>query len=131
MSSVPQGAELRLSVVANADLSGKQFHFVKWDSDGLILCAAATDDPAGVLQEDDVVSGRMAEIVAFGPTYIVADAAIVAGALIGTSADGQADTKIPGTDVTEFVAGKAWEAAAGAGNIIVAVVNCISPARAL
>ena len=131
MSSVPQGAEIRLSVVANADLSGKQFHFVKWDSGGLILIAAATDDPAGVLQEDDVVSGRMAEIVVFGPTYVVADAAIVAGASIGPSADGQADTKIPGTDVTEFVTGKAWEAAAGAGNIIVAVVNRISPARAL
>lgn len=128
--SVPQGAEIRISVEAGADLSGKQFHFVKWDSGKVILCAAATDEPAGVLQEDDVVAGRMAELVVLGPTRVVADAAIVAGALIGTSADGQADTKVPGTDVTEYIAGRAWEAAAAAGNIITALVNCVSPARA-
>lgn len=127
--SVAQGAELRISVEAGADLTGKQYHFLKWDSGKVIICAAATDDPAGVLQEA-VVAGRMAEMVVIGPTLVSADAAIVAGALIGTSADGQADTKVPGTDITEYVAGRAFEAAAAAGNLIHAVVNCVSPHRA-
>lgn len=128
--SVPNVSEIRLSIEAGEDLTGKQYHFVKWDSGTVIVCTAATDEPFGVLQEDDVVAGRMAELVVLGPTYLVADDAIVAGALIGTSADGQADTKVPGTDTTEYIAGRALEAAAAAGNIIPGLVNCVSPARA-
>lgn len=130
MTSVAQGAELRISVEAGADLTGLQGYFLKWSGSTVIACAAVTDDPAGVLQDDDVVSGRMAEMVIIGPTLVSADAVIAAGALIGPSADGQAETKVPGTDVTEYVAGRAFEAAAAAGNLIHAVINCATPFRA-
>jgi len=130
MTSVAQGAELRISVEAGADLTGLQGYFLQWSGSTVVVCSAVTDEPAGVLQDDDVVAGRMAEMVVLGPTLVSADAAIVAGAFIGPSADGQAETKVPGTDVTEYVAGRAFEAAAAAGNLIHAVVNCVTPHRA-
>jgi hypothetical protein len=88
-----------------------------------------TDLPAGVLQNKPA-NGIPAEVVVIGPTKVAADGAITAGALIGTSADGQADPKVPGTDTNDYVAGKALEAASNAGEIIEAVVNCATPHRA-
>jgi hypothetical protein len=129
MTSVAQGAEIRVSVEAGEDLSGKQYYFVTWSGSTVVCCTAATDVPAGVLQEE-VVEGRMAEIVVLGPTKLVADGTIAAGDLIGTSADGQADPKVPGTDTTEYVAGCAFEAATNAGDIFHAMVNCVTPFRA-
>ncbi|NIV35256.1 MAG: hypothetical protein GWN58_39115, partial [Anaerolineae bacterium] len=87
MTAVPQGAEIRVSVEAGSDLSGKQYYFVKIATGKLELCAAATDQPFGVLQDNDVVAGRMGECVVLGPSKVVADGAITQGNLIGTSAD--------------------------------------------
>jgi hypothetical protein len=130
MTAVPQGAEIRVSVEAGEDLTGKQFYFVEIDTGKLALCDAATDQPFGVLQDNDVVSGRMGECVVLGPSKVVADGAITKGNLIGTSADGQADVKVPGTDVTEYVAGIALEDATNAGEVLSALINCVSPFRA-
>lgn len=130
MSGVPQGPELRIGIEAGADLSGEQFQFVKVSGGKLAKVTGATDKPIGVLQENDVTSGRIGEVVVFGPTYVVAADVIAQDALIGTGADGRADTKIPGTDTTEYVCGRALEAAGAAGQQIQAVVNCITPHRA-
>jgi len=129
MTAVAQGAPTIVSLPAGEDLAAKQFYFVKQSGATFILPTGASDLPAGVLQNKPA-SGIPAEVVVIGPTKVVADDAIVAGVLIGTSADGQADTKIPGTDTSEYVAGKAMEAAAAAGDIIEAIVNCATPFRA-
>lgn len=114
---------------AGADLSAKQFRFVKKSSGTYVVCDGATDIPDGVLQNKPAL-GEPCEVVMFGPTKVNADAALTSGWLIGTSADGQADRKIPGTDTTEYVVGRVLEAAAAAGNIIAAFVDCITPHRA-
>ena len=116
--------------VTSADLSAKQYYFVKIASDGTVdVCSGATDKPYGVLQNKPG-SGQEAEIVIIGITKVSADAALTIGNLIGTSADGQADAKTPGTDTTEYVVGVVRVAAGAAGRLATAVVNCASPARA-
>lgn len=126
-----EGAQpLKTSAIAGADLSAKQYHFVKLSADNtVIVCAAATDLPCGVLQNTPV-SGDAAEVTVIGETKLSGDADLDAGQLIGTSADGQADRKIPGTDPTEYIAGQVKVGNTVAGGLITAFVNCASPARA-
>ena len=125
MTSVAQTRVV--SIEAGGDLSTLQFRFVKMSGAKLVAITSVTDIPFGVLQEG-VVSGRMAEVVIYGPTKLVADAASVAGVQIGPSADGQAETKIVGVDVTEYIAGMALGAASGVGMIFESFVNCVNPA---
>ncbi len=125
-----EGQQLNVSAIAGADLSARQYHFVKWSANGtVVLCAAATDIPAGVLQNAPV-SGDAANICVVGETKIVGDADLDAGQLIGTSGDGQADRKIPGTDTTEYIVGSVKHGNTAALGLITAVVNCASPSRA-
>lgn len=121
---------LKLSLAAGENLSGKQYFFVKLNASGeAVACAALTDRPVGVLQNKPI-AGQQAEITVIGVTKVSSDAAITAGAAIGTSADGQAVTKIIGTDVTHFVVGQML-ITTGAANVIgTAVVNCAAPTRA-
>lgn len=115
---------------AAADLSGKQFHFVKLSGAGQVTaCSAATDVPVGVLQNKPT-AGQAAEVVVVGVTKVSSDAALARGDLIGTSADGQADKKVPGTDTTEYVVGQVITASGAAGGLATALVNCASPHRA-
>jgi hypothetical protein len=117
--------------VAGADLSSSQYKFVKLDSNGkVVVCSGATDKPYGVLVNNPK-SGATASVVIVGVTKVQADAALATpGTLIGTSADGQADAKVPGTDTTEFVVGQTIGTAGAAGELVTVVVNCASPARA-
>lgn len=116
---------------AGADLSSSQYKFVKLNASGeVIACAAATDKPYGVLQNTPI-SGATADVLIVGITKVQADAALATpGTLIGTSADGQADAKTPGTDTTEYVVGQTIGTAGAAGELLTVVVNCASPARA-
>lgn len=114
---------------AAADLSGKQYYFVKISGAGQVnVCSAATDVPCGVLQNKPT-SGQPAEIVALGVTKVSSDAGLTAGNLIGTSGDGQADAKAV-TDTTEYVAGTVLKGTSNAGELATAMVNCINPTRA-
>lgn len=115
---------------AGADLSTHQYKFVKLSaSKTVILCAAATDVPIGVLQNKPT-SGREAAVCAIGVTKVSSDAALTAGTVIGTSADGQADAKVAGTDTTEYAVGVVVLASGAAGDLATAVINCASPGRA-
>jgi hypothetical protein len=120
----------KTTLEAAADLSAKQFHFVKLDSNGkAALCAAVTDIPCGVLQNKPT-AGQAATIVVMGETKISSDAALNEGDLIGTSADAQADAKVAGVDTTNYVVGQMKTATGGAGVIGTALVNCANPHRA-
>ena len=120
----------KISLEAAADLSAQQYKYVKVDAAGKAAAiAAATDLPIGVLQNKPL-AGAAAEIMVDGVTKLQADAALTPGALIGTSADGQADVKVLGTDITEHANGIVLEGAAAAGNYCTALVHCGVPNRA-
>lgn len=125
----PQPLKLT-GLTASADLSAKQYHFVKVSGVRTVtVCAAITDKPIGVLQNTPA-SGEAAEIVAVGVTKVSSDSAVTAGDLIGTSSDGQADTIAAGTDTTVYVAGQALDSTNAAGGLVTALINCAAPARA-
>jgi hypothetical protein len=117
-------------VCGATSLADRQFHFVKLDGSGaVVLCAAATDRPIGVLQNAPG-PGEEAQVLALGISKVVADAALSPGALIGTSADGQAAAKTPGTDTTHYVAGYVLRGTTAAGGLATAVIDCMAPHRA-
>ena len=123
-------AVVKITLVAGADLSDKQYYFVKINTSGqAVLCAAATDKPIGVLQNSPV-SGAEASITVVGGTKVVASASIDEGVLIGTASTGKADAKVPGTDTTEYVVGTVILASGADGEILTALVNCSAPHRA-
>lgn len=121
----------KITLEAGADLSSKQYYFVKIDSSTgkAVVCAAATDKPVGVLQNNPT-SGQAAEIVVMGLTKVSSDAGLTIGNLIGTSGDGQADAKTPGTDTTEYVVGTVITSTSNAAEIATVMVNCANPHRA-
>lgn len=122
---------LVLSLEAAADLSAAQYKFVKLDTAGkVVLCAAVTDKPIGVLLNKPNASGKTAEVGNIGVYPVDSDSALNEGDLIGTAADGQADAKVPGTDTTNFIVGHVLVASGAAGELAVAAINCASPARA-
>jgi len=102
------------NLTAGADLSSKQYHFVKLASATTVdVCAAITDVPIGILQNNPT-SGNTATICIFGISKVVADGTLAAGNVIGTSADGQADAITPGTDTTVYAMGQAITAGSAA-----------------
>lgn len=120
---------------AGADLTAAQFKFVKLDGTvgptgcpRVVVCAADTDLPAGVLQNDPKVVGEGADVMITGETKVQADAALATvGVLIGTSADGQADAKSAGT--ASYIVGYVSKTASGANVLASAIINCINPAK--
>jgi hypothetical protein len=124
------GYAVRITLPAGADLSTKQYFFVKVNTSGqAVLCAAATDRPIGVLQNTPE-SGEEASVLVVGGTKVVASASIDEGSLIGTASTGKADAKTPGTDTTEYAVGTVILAAGADNEILTAVINCAAPARA-
>src|SRR3954466_13157875 len=83
---------------AGADLSATsaQYKFVKLNSSGdVILCAATTDIPIGVLQNKPK-QNQAATVAIGGVTKCQAGATIAAAALVGTTAAGLAQTAATG-----------------------------------
>jgi hypothetical protein len=116
--------------VAGADLSSLQYYYVKLSTtDTVVVCAAATDVPIGILQNAPT-SGQEATIMVTGISKVNSNAALSIGDLIGTAGDGQADAKVPGTDTTEYVVGVVLEASGAAGELATATVNGLNPHRA-
>lgn len=119
----------KISLEAGADLSSAQYQIVKLSGSGVILTAAITDVPIGVLQNDPA-SGEVATVTVSGITKVVASDAISVGALIGTTDDGKAVDVVAGTDDTAYVIGQAVTAASADGDVITITLDCKSPARA-
>ena len=121
---------VKVTLVAAADLSALQYTFVKLNSSGqAVAAAAATDIPIGVLQNAPT-SGQEAEVLIVGGTKIVAGAAIGEGALVGTSSAGKAVALVAGTDTTKYVVGTLLTESGADGDIVTAVINCANPGRA-
>jgi hypothetical protein len=121
---------LKVTLIAGADLSTKQYFFVKMSADNTcVLCSVATDVPIGVLQNAPI-SGGEASVLVVGGTKVVAGASIAAGVKIGTASTGKADAKVAGSDTTEYTVGQVLLGAGADGEILTAVINCASPNRA-
>lgn len=125
-----EGPQIKLpGVTASADLSAKQFYFVKMSGVNTVtVCAATTDKPIGVLQNAPV-SGAEAEVCVIGVTKLSSDVALTAGNLLCTSSDGQGAIMTPGTDTTKYTVGTAITTTGAANELATAFVNCASPAR--
>lgn len=125
-----EGPQIKLTgVTASADLSAKQYYFVKMSGVNTVtVCAATTDKPIGVLQNAPV-SGAEAEVCVIGVTKVSSDVAITAGNSLCTSSDGQAAVMTQGTDTTKYVVGQAITTTGAAAGLATAVINCASPAR--
>ena len=109
-------------LTASTDLSSKQYHFVKLASATQVtVCAAITDKPIGVLQNNPE-SGGQAVVRCFGVSKVSADATLAAGDVIGTAADGQAQPISLGSETTVHVCGQAIEAGS-AGETLTAFIN--------
>lgn len=114
-----------ISYEAGADLTGKEGHFVKLNSSGnVVLAAAVTDRAIGVLRDGNPTGGTVGVYQGYGIVPVSADATgIAVGDLVGTSADGQAIKLVAGTDTTKYIHGVAQEASTAAGELIsVAIV---------
>jgi hypothetical protein len=99
------------TLTAAADLSSKQYHFVKLASATTVnVCSATTDRAIGILQNNPE-SGEQAVVQIFGISKVVADGTIAFNNVIGTSADSQADAIVPGTDTSVTTLGVAIQAA--------------------
>ena len=122
-------SQVVLSIEAGADLSSKQYTFVKLSGTTVISAAAATDLPIGVLVNDPA-SGETAAVVVSGVVKLKASAAITAGALVGTTSTGLGVALTAGTDTTKYILGRAVTAAGAANDIITVAVNCANIARA-
>lgn len=116
---------------ADADLSGKQFYFVKLTANvrEVGVCAAATDRPIGVLQNKPDAAGKDAEVMVIGRTKVSSDAALNEGDAIGPSADGQAVAKTltTGGDSTHYVGGVVVAASGAAAEMAEALIQCAVP----
>jgi hypothetical protein len=91
---------------ASADLSAKQFRFMKMSGDATVtVTAAITDKLMGVLQ-DTPTSGQPANVAAFGASKLLLGGTVVAGDLVGTDNAGKGVAIVAGTDTTQYVGGR-------------------------
>lgn len=120
---------LKITLAAAADISAKQFMFVKIDTAGKAAAITATTDvPIGVLQNKPTAAGQTAEIVVVGVTKIVAGGTVTPGTdLLGPDNAGKAVVRTV-TASTNWVAGRPLGGAAWASSDVQsAVVNCVFP----
>jgi len=112
-----------VTATAGADLSTHQYKFVKLSANKtVVLCAAATDIPFGILQNDPT-SGQAATVAVSGVSKVVFGASIAAGLFAGTSATGLLDAKTLAGAGTEFAVCQVFENGGGANAIGEVLLN--------
>ena len=120
----------QLSFEAGEDLSAKRFYFLKLHTDGtVLLCAADTDNPIGILQNTPNV-GEMATVMVDGVSKVVGGENLALGALVGTSSAGKALTYAHGTDTTKYIVGRVIVENSADGGVASIAFSCLALARA-
>jgi hypothetical protein len=115
---------VNISVVAGADLSAKQNTFVKVNSSGQAVSAAAGEAAIGVLSNKPA-SGQTASIQVFGVAKVLAGATIAAGARVAADADGKGVTATAGRTNTSD-AGASADALIGSNAMGIALTGGVS-----
>lgn len=120
-----------ISLEAAADLSTKQFYFVKLDTNGrAALCAAATDRPIGILQNKPSALGRMASVMVNGISKVIGGADLAKADQVGTDANGKAAAYVPGTDTTKYIVGQVLDDNSADGEVATIQFDCRNAGRA-
>lgn len=110
-------------LTASADLSAAQYKLVKMSGAKTVTtCAAVTDKPIGVLQNNPV-SGAAADVCLFGISKVVVGASVTAGDTVGADTSGRAVTYAEGTDTTKFRLGIVIEASGAANGLATILVS--------
>lgn len=110
-----QQATQLITLKANADLSTKQYYFVKMTAARTVDIASATTDVIiGILQNKPTAAGQEAVVAIGGTSKLVAGAAISAGAVVSTTAASKGQTAV----ATQTIAAVAIDAAAADLDII-------------
>jgi hypothetical protein len=121
--AVTRGTGEFVSYIAGADLSAKQYRFVKQGTDRneVVLATAATDKIIGVLQNDPVENegANVRLLNGGGSTKLVAGGSITKGAYLTTDANGAA---VATTTAGQVICGQAHEDA-DAGDIFEALLD--------
>lgn len=122
-----EASAIKVTMEAAADLSAKQYYFVKVSAANKVnICSAVTDNPLGVLLNKPG-SGEAAEVLVAGIGNVIAAAATASNGTIqlGTDANGKAEAKtVVGTG---RVVAQPLTAASGANEIITVAINCLNP----
>lgn len=105
-----------LTAQAAGDLSGKQFHFLRWSAVNQVNQAsqAVAQDFAGVLMNKPAAAGRAATVAALGEVKITAGGALTVNDLISTNSSGRAAAAASG----HWVAGRVLETAGADGDVV-------------
>lgn len=91
---------------------------VKASSGKAAIAGTVTDVVIGVTR-DSAKAGETVPVVTAGVATIVASAAISEGAVVGTTVTtGRGKAIVPGTDTTQYIVGRALEAASAAGDLV-------------
>ena len=123
---------VKATLVAGADLSAKQYHFVKIDNGTgkAVAVNGATDRPFGVLQNNPTAD-QEAEILVVGGTKIVAGGTASAGQPLFPSASGNAVTLAFGSTGSAAYAVGTFVTDGSASATTTAVIDCANAGRGL
>ena len=120
---------VKVTLVAGADLSAKQYTFVKLNSSGqAVAVAAATDNPIGILQNAPL-SGQEAEVLVIGGSKLVLGGTVATTDVLSTTATGTGVAIVNGTDTTKYALGSVL-AGGVSGEYGTVLVNCANAGRA-
>jgi len=104
-----------ISLVAAADLSAAQYHFVTINSSGLAALTGAGLQAAGVMQ-DNPIAGQVGAVDIAGVTKVEAAGAITIGARVASNSTGEAVAATTG----DYALGTAMDT--GADGRIIAIL---------
>ncbi len=97
-----------VTLVASADLSTKQYYFVKIDSNGQVALAGVGDPAVGVLYDKPTAQGQVCSVAPLVPgakLKAVTAAAVAPGALVACDANGKLKTATAGATSSSTVLG--------------------------
>jgi hypothetical protein len=107
-----QGQQTRESMIAGADLSAKQFTFVKMNTNDRTVVSAGNGDAAFGVLINDPESGQAATVVTAGRVVVeVGTGGLTAGDEVGVDANGEAVSAA----ATDIIVGICVDGAAAGG----------------
>jgi hypothetical protein len=107
-----QGQQTRESMIAGADLSAKQFTFVKMNTNDRTVVSAGNGDAAFGVLINDPESGQAATVVTAGRVIVeVGTGGLTAGDEVGVDANGEAVSAA----ATDIIVGICVDGAAAGG----------------
>lgn len=127
--AVEKGPYLDWTVLANSDLTDKQYTAVKFNgsatSETVVAVSAATDLPLGILNNAPA-AGEEADVRLLAVQKVKLGGTVARDDLLTIAADGRIVKATIGTDATKYVIGRALEAGT-ANTIISAALNTLNP----